>query len=125
MKGSRFETAQIIAILQEAAAGTPPAVLLRRRGISLQTFYAWKNRYGDLEFIQSGKRHQHAHLQRFNGKFRAECPNQHGFLSLPIPDATLNNTTGVTERPHDVRSPLTPSEYPLTSTHPTAMSAEN
>ena len=125
MKRSRFETAQIIAILQEAAAGAPPAVLLRRRGISLQTFYAWKNRFGDLEFIQPGKRHQHADLQRFNGKFRAECLNQHGCLSLPIPVATLNSSTGVTERPQDVRSPLPPSKYPLTFTHPTAMSAEN
>jgi hypothetical protein len=42
MKKSRFETEQIIAILQEDSAWTPPAELLRRHGISRQTFSAWK-----------------------------------------------------------------------------------
>ena len=53
MKKSRFETEQIIAILQEHAAGTPPAELLRRHGISRQTFYAWKKRYGDLQVSEA------------------------------------------------------------------------
>jgi len=53
MKKSRFETEQIIAILQEHAAGTPPAELLRRHGISRQTFYAWKERYGYLQVSEA------------------------------------------------------------------------
>jgi putative transposase len=53
MKKSRFETEQIIAILQEHAAGTPPAELLRRHGISRQTSYAWKKRYGDLQVSEA------------------------------------------------------------------------
>lgn len=55
MKRSRFETEQIIAILQEHAAGTPPAELMRRHGISRQTFYSWKRRYGDLQ-VSDAKR---------------------------------------------------------------------
>ena len=53
MKKSRFETEQIIAILQEHAAGTPPAELLRWHGISRQTVYAWKKRYGDLQVSEA------------------------------------------------------------------------
>ena len=49
MKKSRFTTEQIIGILQEHVAGTAPAELMRRHGISRQTFYTWKKRYGDLQ----------------------------------------------------------------------------
>jgi hypothetical protein len=39
MNKSRFETEQIIAILNEHSAGTPPAELLRRNGVSRQALY--------------------------------------------------------------------------------------
>ena len=49
MKKARFTTEQIIAFLQEHAAGAAPAELRRRHIVSRQTFYAWKKRYGDLQ----------------------------------------------------------------------------
>lgn len=49
MKKSRFTTEQMIAILQEHAAGASLAELLRRRSISRPTFYLWKRKYGDLQ----------------------------------------------------------------------------
>ena len=49
MKKSRFETEQIIAILQEHAAGAAPADLMRRHSISRQTFYSRKRQYGNLQ----------------------------------------------------------------------------
>ena len=49
MKASRFITEQIVAILQEHAAGASPADLIRRHGISRPMFYHWKKRYGDLQ----------------------------------------------------------------------------
>jgi putative transposase len=49
MKRARFTTEQIIAILQEHAAGAAPAELMRRHGISRQTFYHWKKQYGDMQ----------------------------------------------------------------------------
>lgn len=55
MKKSRFTTEQVIAILQEHAAGAAPAELLRRHGISRQTFYKWKKQYGDLQ-VSDAKR---------------------------------------------------------------------
>lgn len=49
MKKSRFTTEQIIAILQEHAAGAAPAALMRRHGISRQTRYSRKRQYGNLQ----------------------------------------------------------------------------
>ena len=49
MKKARFTTEQIIAVLHEHAAGATPADLMRRHGISRQTFYHWKKQYGDMQ----------------------------------------------------------------------------
>ena len=49
MNKARFTTEQIIAVLQEHAAGATPADLMRRHGISRQTFYHWKKQYGDMQ----------------------------------------------------------------------------
>jgi putative transposase len=42
MKRKRFAVEQIVAVLKEAEAGPPVADLIRRIGISEQTFYRWK-----------------------------------------------------------------------------------
>lgn len=55
MKKSRFTTEQIVAILQEHAAGTEPGELIRRHGISRATLYHWKKQFGDLE-VNDAKR---------------------------------------------------------------------
>jgi putative transposase len=38
----RFKAEQIVAVLQQSEAGVPLAELLRRVGVSQQTFYQWK-----------------------------------------------------------------------------------
>ena len=53
MKASRFTTEQIVAILQEHAAGASPADLIRRHCISRPTFYHWKKRYGNLQVSEA------------------------------------------------------------------------
>ena len=53
MKKSRFTTEQIIAILQEHAAGAVELIL--RHGISRATLYHWKKPYGDLQ-VSDAKR---------------------------------------------------------------------
>ena len=55
MRKARFTTEQIIAILQEHAAGGQAADLIRRHGISRATLYHWKKRYGDLEVSDARK----------------------------------------------------------------------
>ena len=48
MKKSRFTEEQIAYALKQAETGTPVAEVLRRMGISEQTFYRWKKLYGGL-----------------------------------------------------------------------------
>jgi len=48
MKKSRFTEEQISFALKQAETGTPVAEVLRRMGISEQTFYRWKKLYGGL-----------------------------------------------------------------------------
>lgn len=53
MKGRRFKEEQIIGILKEAEAGVPAPDLLRKHGISQQTLYRWKAKYGGLELSEA------------------------------------------------------------------------
>ena len=52
MKHKRFNVEQIVAVLKQAEAGVPLAELIRRVGISEQTFYRWKKQYVGLEVDQ-------------------------------------------------------------------------
>lgn len=51
MKPSKFNEAQIIDILREAAAGAKAADLYRRHGISNFAFYAWKAKFGGMTLL--------------------------------------------------------------------------
>jgi putative transposase len=48
VKKSRYTEEQIAYALKQAETGTPVAEVLRRLGISEQTFYRWKKLYGGL-----------------------------------------------------------------------------
>jgi len=48
VKKSRFTEEQISFALKQAETGTPVAEVIRRMGISEQTFYRWKKLYGGL-----------------------------------------------------------------------------
>lgn len=48
MKKCRYTEEQIAYALKQAETGTPVAEVLRRMGISEQTFYRWKKLYGGL-----------------------------------------------------------------------------
>ena len=55
MRKSRFTEAQIIEILQASAAGTKTAELLRQHGISAQTLYTWKRKYGGMNVSEAAR----------------------------------------------------------------------
>ena len=49
MKHSRYSDSQIIAILNQAVAGTPVPDLCREHGMSSASFYKWRTKYGGME----------------------------------------------------------------------------
>jgi putative transposase len=52
LKKRRFSVEQIVGVLKQADVGVPVAELIRKVGISEQTFYRWKKQYVDLESDQ-------------------------------------------------------------------------
>ncbi len=55
MKRSRFKEEQIIVILKEAEAGMKLAKLVRKHGISEQTFYRWRSKFGGMEVSEAAR----------------------------------------------------------------------
>ena len=55
MKANRFTQEQIIGILKQTEAGATVAQLCREHGMSEQTYYRWKSKYGGLE-VNEAKR---------------------------------------------------------------------
>lgn len=51
----RYSEEQIIAILNESRAGVNTGELVRRHGISRQTFYRWRQKYGEMQ-VDEAKR---------------------------------------------------------------------
>jgi putative transposase len=48
----KFSVEQIVSVLKQAEVGVPVAELIRKVGISEQTFYRWKSKYVGLEVDQ-------------------------------------------------------------------------
>jgi putative transposase len=67
MRKSKFTEAQVAAALKECAAGTPVGQVARKLGVSEQTLYVWKRRYGSLDTSEIRKVRQ---LEEENGKLK-------------------------------------------------------
>jgi putative transposase len=58
MKRSRYTKEQIGGVLKESEAGVETPQLCRKHGISQQTFYRWKAKYGGLEVSEAQRLRQ-------------------------------------------------------------------
>ena len=48
MRGKRFTEEQIIGVLKESDSGVPTSELCRKHGVSSNTIYNWKAKYGGM-----------------------------------------------------------------------------
>lgn len=55
MRKSRFSESQIIAILDQSSRGIKTADLAREHGISPQTLYQWKRKYGGMDVSEASR----------------------------------------------------------------------
>ena len=55
MKRKRFTEEQIIGALKEAEAGLPIKELVRKYGVTEQTYYRWKSKFGGMEINDAKK----------------------------------------------------------------------
>ena len=53
MKRKRFTEEQIIAVLKESEAGAKNQDLCRKHGITEQTFYRWRSKYGGMQISEA------------------------------------------------------------------------
>lgn len=49
MSNKRYTEEQIVAILKESAAGAKTTELLRKYGVTPNTFYKWRQRYAGMD----------------------------------------------------------------------------
>jgi putative transposase len=68
MKVSRFSDEQIIHLLQQAERGEQPiGVLCREHGISEQTFYRWRKKFGGITISEAQRLRE---LEKENGRLK-------------------------------------------------------
>lgn len=68
MARKKIEESEIFRILREAETGIPIKELSRKYGITEQTFYRWRNKYGGMELSEIKKmkalEHENTNLKR-------------------------------------------------------------
>ncbi len=83
MRKSRFSEEQIIFVLRQAEAGVPVAELIRKYGISQQTFYRWPHPGGQRGASQAERPHRRR-VRRAGGCLMALARRKRADLTIAI-----------------------------------------
>jgi putative transposase len=67
MKKSRFSEEQIVGILAQADAGMKVEEVCRKAGVSSNTFYNWRKKYGGMTVSETRRTRE---LEAENGKLK-------------------------------------------------------
>ncbi len=73
MRSSRYSEEQIIGILREVEAGLKVSEVVRKHGISEQTYYRWKAKYGGMTVSEARRLRQ---LEDENRRLKQIVANQ-------------------------------------------------
>jgi putative transposase len=77
VKKSRFTEEQIIAVLKQVEGGLAVTEVCRQRGISEQTYYRWRAKFGGLEASEAKRlrelEHENAKLKRLVADLSLDC----------------------------------------------------
>lgn len=87
MRKSKWSDAQIIGMLQEAEAGTPVTEICRRVGVSTETFYRWRKKFGGLQVSDARRLRQ---LEEENRQLKRVVADQ--ALNLQVLKDVVGNT---------------------------------
>jgi putative transposase len=85
MRGTRYSQEQVIAILRQSDNGVKTSELCRQHGISEQTLYRWKAKYGGMEVSDAKKLKQ---LEEENRKLK------HVVAELTLDNCALKDVLG-------------------------------
>lgn len=86
MRKSRFTEEQIIGILQEVERGGEARAVCRRVGITEQTFYRWRQKYGGMQVSEARRLKQ---LEEENRRLKRLVADQ--ALNLQVLKDVLGN----------------------------------
>lgn len=127
--GQRLTGDDVVAVLEQLAKqrGVPQTIRVDNGPELISKSLDWWAYWNEvkLDFSRPGKPTDNAFIESFNGKFRAECLNQHWFLSLTDAQEQVDawRLEFNQERPHSALGQQSPSSFAQRASSPASAPA--